>query len=62
MLGINQVIFMALYMVVITRMIGTQDLGAEFHSASSGNETGRALVAGCCIAFLRIVADRPFAA
>jgi glycine betaine/proline transport system permease protein len=58
MLGINQVIFMALFMVAITSLIGTQDLGAEINAARSGNETGRALVAGLCIAFLGIVADR----
>ena len=62
MLGINQVIFMALFMVAITSLIGTQDLGAEINVARSGNETGRALVAGLCIAFLGIVADRLIAA
>ncbi|MFT5644387.1 MAG: glycine betaine/proline transport system permease protein [Janthinobacterium sp.] len=62
MLGINQVIFMSLFMVAITSLIGTQDLGAEINSARSGNDTGRALVAGLCIAFLGIVADRLIAA
>ena len=58
MLGVNQVIFMALFMVAITALIGTQDLGAEINSARSGNEIGKALVAGLCIAFMGIVADR----
>ena len=58
MLGINQVIFMALFMVTITALIGTQDLGAEINRARTGNKTGRALVAGLCIAFLGIIADR----
>lgn len=58
MLGVNQVIFMALFMVAITALIGTQDLGAEINSARSGNEIGKALVAGLCIAFLGITADR----
>lgn len=58
MLGINQVIFMALFMVAITALIGTQDLGAEINRAKSGNNTGRALTAGFCIAFLGIIADR----
>jgi glycine betaine/proline transport system permease protein len=62
MLGINQVIFMSLFMVAITSLIGTQDLGAEINAARSGNETGKALVAGLCIAFLGIVADRLIAA
>lgn len=58
MLGVNQVIFMALFMVAITALIGTQDLGAEINTARSGNEIGQALVAGLCIAFLGIAADR----
>ncbi|PLC47890.1 ABC transporter permease [Pollutimonas subterranea] len=58
MLGVNQVIFMALFMVAITALIGTQDLGAEINAARSGNEIGKALVAGLCIAFLGITADR----
>ena len=58
MLGVNQVIFMALFMVAITALIGTQDLGAEINRARSGNNTGKALVAGFCIALLGIIADR----
>ncbi len=58
MLGVNQVIFMALFMVAITALIGTQDLGSEINRAKTGNQTGKALVAGFCIAFLGIVADR----
>src|SRR3546814_10369539 len=57
MLGVNQVIFMALFMVAITALIGTQDLGAEINAARSGNEIGKALVAGLCIAFMGIAAD-----
>jgi len=58
MLGVNQVIFMALFMVAITALIGTQDLGAQINAARSGNEIGKALVAGLCIAFMGIAADR----
>ncbi len=58
MLGINQVIFMALFMVAITALIGTQDLGSEINRAKTGNQTGKALIAGFCIAFLGIIADR----
>ena len=58
MLGVNQVIFMALFMVAITALIGTQDLGSEINRARSGNNTGKALVAGFCIALLGIIADR----
>ena len=58
MLGVNQVIFMALFMVAITALIGTQDLGSEINRARTGNNTGKALVAGFCIALLGIIADR----
>src|SRR3546814_2012493 len=46
MLGVNKVIFMALLMVAITALIGTQALGAEITAARSGNEIGKALLAG----------------
>ena len=58
MLGINQTILMALIMVAITSLIGTKDLGQEILKAKSDLDVGRALVAGICIAFLGIVADR----
>jgi len=45
-------------MVAITALIGTQDLGSEINRARTGNKTGRALVAGFCIAFLGMIADR----
>ena len=49
---------MALIMVAITSLIGTKDLGQEILKAKSDLDVGRALVAGICIAFLGIVADR----
>jgi glycine betaine/proline transport system permease protein len=58
MLGVNQTIFMALFMVAITALIGTKDLGAEINRARSDADTGTALVAGFCIAFMGIAADR----
>ena len=58
MLGINQTIFMALFMVAITALIGTKDLGSEINRARSDADTGTALVAGFCIAFMGIAADR----
>ncbi len=57
MLGINQVIFVALFMVAITALIGTRDLGSEFNRGRSGNKTGRGIIAGLCIAFFGIIAD-----
>jgi len=58
MLGVNQVIFMALFMVAITALVGTKDLGQQINRARSAADSGLALVAGLCIAFMGIAADR----
>jgi glycine betaine/proline transport system permease protein len=58
MLGINQTIMLALSMVVITALVGTRDLGQEVYIALTKADTGRGLVAGVCVAFIAIVADR----
>ncbi|MFT5113643.1 MAG: glycine betaine/proline transport system permease protein [Parasphingorhabdus sp.] len=58
MLGINQTIMMALAMLVITALVGTRELGQEVYMALARAETGRGLVAGVCIAFIAIIADR----
>ncbi|MBT3558074.1 MAG: ABC transporter permease subunit [Rhodospirillales bacterium] len=58
MLGINQTIMMALAMLVITALVGTRELGQEVYMALARAETGRGLVAGICVAFIAIIADR----
>ena len=58
MLGINQTIMMALAMLVITALVGTRDLGQEVYIALTKADTGRGIVAGLCVAFLAIIADR----
>lgn len=58
MLGINQTILFALSMLVITSLVGTRDLGQEVYSALTKIDVGRGIVAGLCVAFLGIVADR----
>lgn len=58
MLGINQTIMMALSMLVITALVGTRDLGQEVYIALTKADTGRGLVAGVCVAFIAIIADR----
>ena len=58
MLGVNQTIMMGLFMVAITALIGTRDLGQEINKALTDADTGRGLVAGLCIAFIGITADR----
>ncbi len=58
MLGVNQTIMLGLFMVAITALIGTQDLGQEINKALSGPDTGAALVAGLCVAFIGLIADQ----
>ena len=58
MLGINQTILLALSMIIISAMIGTQDLGQEVFKALAKADAGRGLVAGLAIAFIGILADR----
>jgi len=58
MLGINQTILFALSMLVVTALVGTRDLGQEVYIALTKVDTGRGIIAGLCVAFLGIVADR----
>ncbi len=58
MLGVNQTIMLAISMLVITALVGTRDLGQEVYVALAKADIGRGLVAGLCVAFLAIVADR----
>ena len=58
LLGLNQTILLALSMLVITALVGTRDLGQEVYAALATADVGRGLVAGLCVAFLAIVADR----
>jgi len=58
MLGLNQVIMLALSMDIIAAMIGTRDLGQEVFVALAKADPGRGIVAGLAVAFIGIVADR----
>ena len=58
MLGVNQTIMMALSMLVITALVGTRDLGQEVYIALTKADTGRGIIAGLCVAFIAIIADR----
>lgn len=58
MLGINQTIILALSMLVITALVGTRDLGQEVYIALTKADIGRGLVAGVCVAFIAMTADR----
>jgi glycine betaine/proline transport system permease protein len=57
-LGLNQTLMLAISMLVITALVGTRDLGQETLIALSKADPGRGLVAGICVAFIAIVADR----
>lgn len=58
LLGLNQTIMFALSMLVITALVGTRDLGQEVYVALTKADAGRGLVAGLCVAFIAIIADR----
>ena len=58
MLGINQTIMFALFMVTIAAFIGTTDLGQEIFRALTFNDAGKGLVVGLCIAFMGLTVDR----
>ncbi len=58
MLGINQTIMFALFMVIIAAFIGTKDLGQEIFRALTFADAGKGLVVGLCVAFLGLTADR----
>ncbi len=58
MLGINQTIMFALFMVIIAAFIGTKDLGQEIFRALTFNDAGKGLVLGLCVAFMGLAADQ----
>ena len=58
LLGINQTIMLALSMLVITALVGTRDLGQEVYIGLTKADIGRGLIAGLCVAFIAIIADR----
>jgi glycine betaine/proline transport system permease protein len=58
MLGVNQTIMFALFMVIIAAFIGTKDLGQEIFRALTFNDSGKGLVVGLCVAAIGLTADR----
>ena len=58
LLGLNQTILLALSMLVITALVGTRDLGQEVYIALTKANTGQGIIAGLCVAFIAIIADR----
>ena len=58
MLGVNQTVVFALFMVIIGAMIGTDDLGQYILKAlSDKNGIGNGLVLGLCVAFIGLAVD-----
>jgi glycine betaine/proline transport system permease protein len=58
MLGINQTVIFALFMVIIGAMIGTDDLGQYILKALSDKQgTGNGLLLGLCVAFIGLAVD-----
>jgi glycine betaine/proline transport system permease protein len=58
MAGVNQVIMLALSMVVISGMVGGPGLGQIIVSAIQNVETGKGTAAGLCVVILAIILDR----
>ena len=58
MLGINQTVVFALFMVIIGAMIGTDDLGQYIlKSLSDKHGIGNGLMLGLCVAFIGLAVD-----
>ena len=58
MLGVNQCVVFALFMVIIGAFIGTEDLGQEImQQLFSGGNIGSGLMLGLCVAFIGLAVD-----
>jgi glycine betaine/proline transport system permease protein len=58
MLGINQTVVFALFMIIIGAMIGTDDLGQLILKALSDKDgIGNGLMLGLCVAFIGLAVD-----
>jgi len=58
MLGLNQTIVFALFMVIIEAFIGTEDLGQYILKALSDKAGGgKGLILGICVAFIALIFD-----
>jgi glycine betaine/proline transport system permease protein len=57
LVGANQSVMFALFMVIIAAFIGTQDLGQEMQRALSTTDVGKGLVLGFAVAFMGLMTD-----
>lgn len=58
LLGVNQTIMLAISMLVVTALIGTDDLGRVVYEALSKADAGMGITAGAGIALIAMIADR----
>ncbi|MBE2278237.1 MAG: ABC transporter permease subunit [Rhodobacteraceae bacterium] len=58
MLGLNQTIMYGISMLVITALVGTNDLGQEVYIGLSAGNFGQGFIAGIGMAIIAITADR----
>jgi len=58
LLGLNQTLMFALFMVMIAGFIGTVDLSQEIFRALTFADGGKGLIIGLCVAFIGLTADR----
>jgi len=57
LVGANQSVMFALFMVIIAAFIGTQDLGQEMQRALSTTDVGKGLTLGFAVAFMGLMVD-----
>jgi len=58
MLGVNQCVVFALFMIIIGAFIGTEDLGQEImQQLFAGGNIGGGLMLRLCVAFIGLAAD-----
>lgn len=57
LIGANQSVISALFMVMIAAFIGTQDPGQEMQRAPSATDVGKGLTLGFAVAFMGLMVD-----
>ncbi len=57
LVGVNQVIMFAFFMVIIAAFIGTQDLGQELQRTLAGTNLGANFVLGLCVSLMALSFD-----
>ena len=58
MLGLNQTVLYGISMLVITALVGTNDLGQRVYIGLGDGDFGKGIIAGAGMAILAMIADR----